>query len=833
LFSATFINAQNHKELADHYLSVRGELAFTFTANNFDEINQLSRIISFDHGNDRNNPLTIKAIANNKNFKQFLAFNLPFEVDKKLNDPKNVVMFNPKIHKKGVSSKNEAYTLTFPLTAYPTYAQYAQQMADFAADHPTIAELIDFGGTAEGVSDGDKRLLFIKLSDNVSTREKEPRVMYTSSMHGDEIAGFPMMLSLIDYFITAYNDTGHADHTRVKNLLDNSEVWINPLANPDGTYYNDATNTTVANAIRGNGNVIDLNRNYPAPEGALHPDGNAYQTETLNFMALAESTHFVIAANFHGGAEVVNYPWDFTYDRHPDDTWWQLVSKEYADNVQADALAHTTSDPNYFTDVTSTGYTHGADWYLIAGGRQDYMNFERQCREVTLEISSIKLIPEGQIETNWDYNREAVIDYLVQGTYGFQGVVKDAVSGLPINAKITLIESSVVHDDRGSWVETELPLGDYYRPINAGTYDILFEADCYQSYTLTNQIITDYQTIVLADVLLTPLVATIPTNLITSSITTTTTTIGWDDMGVTSYDVQYRENGSSTWTTTSSAVNSLNLTGLTINTTYEFQVRSVCLGIPSSYSGSTLFTTTSVTYCTSNGTTSFPTGITSVVFNTINNADTNNQDNAYEDYTGLTTDLDKSNTYNLEVKVNTDGNYRVHAFAWIDFNHDGDFNDVDEEYDLGLARNVTNGVTDTSPNITIPSGANLGATRMRIAAKYNSDPTSCETGFDGEVEDYTVNIIDSTLGIQDELLSEFVLYPNPVKDGEIKLSVPREITDFNVTISNVLGQKVYQKEVISNYNNLHKVNTSNFKQGIYFVTVSTNLGMATKKMIIQ
>ena len=67
---------------------------------------------------------------------------------------------------------------------------------------------------------------------------------------------FPMMLSLIDYFITVYEDTGHADHARVKDLLDNSEVWINPLANPDGTYYNDASNTSVSEATRRNANLL-------------------------------------------------------------------------------------------------------------------------------------------------------------------------------------------------------------------------------------------------------------------------------------------------------------------------------------------------------------------------------------------------------------------------------------------------------------------------------------------------------------------------------------------------------------------------------------------------
>ena len=39
------------------------------------------------------------------------------------------------------------------------------------------------------------------------------------------------MLRLADYLLKNYQ-TKH----RVRNLVDNLEIWINPLANPDGTY---------------------------------------------------------------------------------------------------------------------------------------------------------------------------------------------------------------------------------------------------------------------------------------------------------------------------------------------------------------------------------------------------------------------------------------------------------------------------------------------------------------------------------------------------------------------------------------------------------------------
>ncbi|MCX7550261.1 M14 family zinc carboxypeptidase, partial [Xanthomarina sp. F2636L] len=460
-FSFSFLHAQtNDLQKAQEYLTQKGEITFSFQINNTSELEDLTSEMSILNYNPATN--TVYAWANTKQFSQFERRNISYKIEAKDNEAYGIVMSN----ELPASERRGPYPLTFPLTAYPTYADYATQMQEFAINHPDICELVDIGGTTEGVGGGNKRLLFLKLSDNIGTEEAEPKVMYTSSIHGDEITGYPLMLNLINYFITAYKDTGHSDHNRIKNLIDNSEVWINPMANPDGTYYNNASNTSVANARRANANGLDLNRNYPDNVNGPHSNGHtSYELETQHFMNLAANTHFVLSANFHGGVEVVNYPWDNTYNRHADDDWFVHVSREYADNAQADG-------PNGYMDYLDNGITHGADWYRVYGGRQDYMNFTHQCKETTVELSDVKLIPANQLVNHWNYNREALIEYLIQGTYGFQGKVKDAVSGNPIEAKVTLVG----HDNTGSHTVSSLPHGDFYRPVFAGTYNILIEA---------------------------------------------------------------------------------------------------------------------------------------------------------------------------------------------------------------------------------------------------------------------------------------------------------------------------------------------------------------------
>lgn len=146
-------------------------------------------------------------------------------------------------------------------------------------------------------------------------------------------------------------------------------------------------------------------------------------------------------------------------------------------------------------------------------------------------------------------------------------------------------------------------------------------------------------------------------------------------------------------------------------------------------------------YCASNGSSTYDTSVTYVSFNTITNA--HGKDSGFEDFTDISTNVYRNSTHDLTVRVNTDGNYTIYTIVWIDWNNDGDFDDAGEEYLLGSATNVTDGATSNSPMaITIPVSAVIGETTMRVATKWQEYPSSCDAGFDGEVEDYSINVID-------------------------------------------------------------------------------------------
>jgi hypothetical protein len=237
------------------------------------------------------------------------------------------------------------------------------------------------------------------------------------------------------------------------------EIWINPLANPDGAYF--LSDLSVNGATRLNANSIDLNRDFPNPDD---PDweGRTRQPETRAMMDLMADLRPALAANFHGGAEVVNYPWD-TWERlHADNDWYWNISRSYADTV------HLYATPGYMNDLDN-GITNGYMWYTVYGGRQDYTNYFLHGREVTIELSTDKMPPDSSLEDYWNFNRNGLLHFITRALSGITGDVTDSVTGMPVEAFIS-IEN---HDADNSEVISSSESG-FYRLIGSGYFALKY-----------------------------------------------------------------------------------------------------------------------------------------------------------------------------------------------------------------------------------------------------------------------------------------------------------------------------------------------------------------------
>ena len=438
-----------------------GEVYFSFQIDSKDDLNAISSIVSIDHGVELPNMF---AYANKKEFSAFLALNIPFTIE-----PKPGSLFkdlNMLLSLEGKQISDWDF--------YPSYEVYVEMMYAFETQYPDLCKVSSIGTSVDG-----RELLVAKITDSLHVSQNEPKILYTSSMHGDEISGFVLSIRLIDYLLSNYESD-----TRVTKIINNVELWINPLANPDGAYANG--NSTVFNAQRYNANWVDLNRNYPDPEDGAHPDWSEYQPETMAFMAFADSVKFDISSNFHGGEEVANYPWDTWSNMPADYDWWLHVMNEYA------GLAQENSNPGYFT-VYENGITNGYDWYEVNGGRQDYMNYFHHCREFTLEISDSKTPPGQDLPYYWDANYNSFLAYIEQGMYGLHGVIADSLTGEPLFAEVYINN----HDTDSSEVYSRLPIGDYHRYLYSGNYSLTYSADGYISKTISSVAITNNETTIL------------------------------------------------------------------------------------------------------------------------------------------------------------------------------------------------------------------------------------------------------------------------------------------------------------------------------------------------
>lgn len=134
-------------------------------------------------------------------------------------------------------------------------------------------------------------------------------------------------------------------------------------------------------------------------------------------------------------------------------------------------------------------------------------------------------------------------------------------------------------------------------------------------------------------------------------------------------------------------------------------------------------------YCTISSDTCL--SINQVSLGTINNTSTCSA-TGYRDYTELTTSLTKEEGSILIVQSDEISD-ETNCFAWVDWNQDGDFDDIDEEIELTLSWGQY--VTYITPSITTLNGK----TRMRVQLS-NGVPNSCGMINSGETEDYSVII---------------------------------------------------------------------------------------------
>jgi len=126
------------------------------------------------------------------------------------------------------------------------------------------------------------------------------------------------------------------------------------------------------------------------------------------------------------------------------------------------------------------GVTRGSEWYVVYGGRQDFVTWELQGREVTIELDAAKLTPASKLEQLWQYNWRSLLGYIENGLFGIQGIVRDSISHLPVPARIFIKG----HDKDSSHIYSDTITGRFVRLLAPGSWNLTFSAIGYNDMTI-------------------------------------------------------------------------------------------------------------------------------------------------------------------------------------------------------------------------------------------------------------------------------------------------------------------------------------------------------------
>lgn len=247
------------------------------------------------------------------------------------------------------------------------------------------------------------------------------------------------------------------------------------------------------------------------------------------------------------------------------------------------------------------------------------------------------------------------------------------------------------------------------------------------------------------------------------------------------------------------------------------------------------------------------TGFTNVTLNTLNNTTAND---GYTDYTGsvAAVTLQKGNSYTPSFVLyhdvlNQGFTDKMNLRIWIDYNIDGDFEDVGEEV---FSMQTPQLLTPTNNNVTgtpfiISNNATVGTTRMRVysdmlEADGHDTPIPCgylnsqnQLGQHGETEDYKVTITASNSIEELQSINNFLVYAKNQYsvNAQFNLFQPGNVT---LEVYSITGQK--ENIILSEKLNagLHNIEflTSDLSVGIYFFRLQVDKsGVYTQKVVIK
>jgi|WetSurMetagenome_2_1015567.scaffolds.fasta_scaffold39439_2 PKD repeat protein len=324
---------------------------------------------------------------------------------------------------------------------YTTIVALADSLAE---NFPSICRKYLLGTTPEG-----HQLGILKISDNADLNEDEPEVMFEGGIHGDELMGPEIVIRYARDLCKGYGVDGV-----YTDLIDNREIWLYYLVNPDG----------YVNMSRYNSNGVDCNRDFGYMWGGEGSStGYFSQPESKIIRDLQLEHNFALFTDYHAGTEIISYPWSYRTEVSPDNAALSSMAAAYSNASGYPSLQY------------GQGYNV---MYQIFGSTKD--NHYGPLGQVSwsIEVSALKQPPPSQIEMLYSFNAPAMTEVIKRAAWGIRGTITDSLTGEPVRATIFVNNLFPVY--------TDPQVGDYHKVVQQGTATVRVMANGYVTKTISN-----------------------------------------------------------------------------------------------------------------------------------------------------------------------------------------------------------------------------------------------------------------------------------------------------------------------------------------------------------
>jgi hypothetical protein len=345
---------------------------------------------------------------------------------------------------------------------YRDLAGVLTRMQEIAAAHPAIAQVVDITDTYGTPATFEGRHLFaLKISDNVTADEDEPAVLIVGTHHAREVVAPVIVLGAAER-ITA----GYGTDPRLTSAVNNQEIWIAPVWNPDGYNYVFTTDNMWRKNRRvfAGGVGVDQNRNYSQGWGASCSGSTsaasdtykgpsaASEAETRTMMEWSRRERFAKVLDYHSTGREVLY--SYLCLGHPFTSWMQQEASAIS---QASGYGGATRAPSAEGEHQQWQFARmGSYAFLIETHTQFQPSYASALSEAALVWPGVLAVLERPIPV-W-------------------GHVTDQTTGEPVAARVELLNVAFANGEENS---SGGAFGAYHLFVPPGTYDVRFSAAGY------------------------------------------------------------------------------------------------------------------------------------------------------------------------------------------------------------------------------------------------------------------------------------------------------------------------------------------------------------------